>query len=267
MAAVQTRTARVVGLGLLMAFALAVRLRGLGELEFWYDEIALWLYSISGTPPTPLEPPLMSWLLLSAMWAFNTTGPFIIHLLPTLLMVLTIPLMFAVGKLTDGRESTGWIAATLVAISPISLFYAREGRPYALFWLISLALYAGFLWAHRRNTVAQWSAYAGLLALCGLTHLLTVQIVVAFTVFAVAYALLLDHTPERRLRLARFLVFTAAGTIVGLSWAAVRALSSYGAAMAMGRSASGVYPYGPGRYLRNILVNFGPGERTRATMS
>jgi hypothetical protein len=242
-----------------MALGLALRLRGLADLEFWYDEIVLWLYSVSGTPPTPLEPPLMSWVLLAVMWAVNTTEPVIIHLLPTLLMVLTIPLVFAVAKLADGQEGAGWIAATLVAISPISLYYAREGRPYALFWLISLALYAGFLWAHRRNSLRPWSAYAVLLALCGLTHLLTVQIIVALTVFAFAHALILDRSPERRSRLVRFMLFTAAGTIVGLSWAAVRALSSWGSTIAIGRSISGVYPYGVGRYLRNVLVNFGPG--------
>jgi hypothetical protein len=259
MAAVRTRTAQVVALGILIVFALAVRLYGLSELEFWYDEIALWLYSVSGVPPTPLEPPLMAWVLLAAMWGLNTTGPLLIHLLPTVLMVLTIPLMLVAGKLADGRESTGWIAAILLAISPMSIYYAREGRPYALFWLISLTLYVVFLWAYRRNTLATWSAYAGLLALCGLTHLLTVQIVVAFSAFAFAYALTLDRSPERRSRLVRFMIFTAAGTIVGLSWAAARALSSSGSAIAMGRSISGAYPYGPGRYLRTILVNFGPG--------
>jgi hypothetical protein len=259
MAAVQTATARLVGLGVLIAFGLAVRLRGLAGMDFWYDEISLWLYSVSGVPPTPVEPPLMSWMLLAAMWGLNTTGPFIIHLVPTLLMVLTIPLMFAGGKLADGRDSSGWIAATLLAISPMSIHYAREGRPYALFMLLSGALYIGFLWAHRRNSLPRWSAYAGLLALCGLTHLLTVQIVVAFTAFVFAYVFVLDQSPERRSRLFRFVVFTAAGTIIGLSWAAARALSSYGSAVAIGRAISGVYPYGLGRYFRTILVNFGPG--------
>ena len=259
MTAVQSRTVRVVGLGALMVFALAVRLHGLGGLDYWYDEIVLWLYTVSGVPPTPLEPPLMSWTLLAAMWVFHTTGPFIIHLLPTLLMVLTVPLMFLAGKLADERESTGWIAAALVAISPMSLYYSREGRPYALFMLISLALYIAVMWTCRRNSIGSWSAYAGLLALCGLSHLLTVQIVVAFAGFALAYTILLDRTPERRQRFVRFVLFTAAGTSVGLAWAAVRALSSYGDAVAMERSISGAYPYGIGRYVRNVLVNFGPG--------
>jgi hypothetical protein len=39
----------------------------------------------------------------------------------------------------------------------------------------------------------------------------------------------------------------------------VRAVASYGDAMAMGRSISGAYPYGIGSYIRTILVNFGPG--------
>src|SRR5262245_59585020 len=106
----QGRRFELIALCALLAGAFALRVRGVGELDFWYDEMALWLYSVSGVPPTPLEPPLMSWLLLAAMRLAGTTGPLVIHIVPIVLTVLAIPIAWACGRLADGRASTGWIA-------------------------------------------------------------------------------------------------------------------------------------------------------------
>src|SRR4029453_912617 len=58
-----SRPVTVLLLGALMVLGLALRVRHIEQLDFWYDEMALWLYSLSGVPATPLEPPLMSWVL------------------------------------------------------------------------------------------------------------------------------------------------------------------------------------------------------------
>ena len=244
---------------ILIAAGFALRARGVGELDFWYDEIAMWLYTVSGTPSTPLEPPLMSWLLLSVMWLVDATGPLVIHLVPMVLAVLTIPVAWIGGRLADGRASTGWIAAVLLTISPMSIYYAREGRPYALFILLSAALFLVFLAAHRRNSPRLWSLMAVLLALCGLTHLLTAQIVAVLAIFSVLYALLLDSTPERLSRLVRSWLAIGAGSLAGSSWGVARYLESSGSANAMGQAFTGAYGFGAENYLRTVLVSFGPG--------
>jgi hypothetical protein len=242
-----------------MAVGLALRVREIGQLEYWYDEMALWLYAVSGTPPTPLEPPLMSWLLASVMRVLHTTSPLVIHLIPAVLMTLTIPLAFLCGRLAGGRESTGWIAAVLVTVSPMSIYYSREGRPYGLFVLLCGALYLAFLAAHRRNSMARWGIYSALLCLGGLTHLLTVQNILVFTIFSVAYALFVDSPHVRVQRFVRFVIFTAIGALAGSSWGIFRFLESEGSAIAMGQAFTGAYTFGVVNFLRTVLVNFGPG--------
>jgi uncharacterized membrane protein len=168
--------------------------------------------------------------------------------------------MFVCGRLAGGTNRTGWIAATLVTISPMSIYYSREGRPYALFMLLSAALCLAILAAYRRNSAFTWWAYGGLLSLCGLTHLLTVQLVAVFGVFSLAYAISLDSAPQRWSRLVRLSWVTALGLLVGSAWGVFRFVESAGSAIAMGQAVTGThYQHGVANYLRTLLVNFGAG--------
>ncbi len=71
-----------------------------------------------------------------------------------------------------GRGLTPWIAAALVAVSPMHLLYAQEARQYALWTLLTLSSSAALVRALRMNRPADWWLYGGLLTVGLYSHLL-----------------------------------------------------------------------------------------------
>jgi uncharacterized membrane protein len=68
---------------------------------------------------------------------------------------------------------TGWLAISLVAVSPFHLLYAQEVRYYAAWTVVILFASATFLWAIRRNKIFHWGTYAATLSLGLYTYPLT----------------------------------------------------------------------------------------------
>ena len=209
---------------ILVLLGLAIRAYGIGRLDFWYDEMGMWLYSLTGTPfphSPPTEPPLMPWLMFIWMWWMKSGDSFHIHFLPALLGSLAIPVSYLFAAKVDDSRITGLVAAALTTLSPMAIFYSREGRPYALFILVSSSLYLSFIWAHDKNSKPAWLSYSLLLCLSGLSHLLTAEIAVVLLIFAIAtrfMAPLSSGGPDLRARrFIHFLLFSFAGG-VGILW-------------------------------------------------
>ena len=158
---------RILAVIVLLGFVL--RMHGIGALEFWYDEIDLWLYSL-GAGPSTQEPPLMSWILYAVMKWMNSADPTIMHVIPAIFGTLTIPLAFILVRQLDGTRVAGLVASILVAISPMMLYFSREGRPYALFIFLSGCLLISFINAQKRNGWIDWLAYSFMLLLSCLAH-------------------------------------------------------------------------------------------------
>lgn len=251
-----SRRAVYVALIVLVFLGGAIRSYGIGSLNFWYDEMGLWLYSVSGVPSPPSEPPLMPWLLYVWMWWMKSADPFYMHFLPVVLGSLTIPLSYLFATTVSQSRITGVVAAALTTVSPMAVFYSREGRPYALFILMSGALYISLIRADERNNKRAWSVYSLILCLCGMSHLLTVEIVVAVGIFAVAIRLTRrlteDPTELRANRFVHFLLFSLVGGI-GLLWIVPRQSGP------IVRAFAGVYEFGWINFLRDAFVNLGPG--------
>lgn len=238
-----------------MALGAWLRFRHIDGMGLWYDEMALWLYTLTGVPPTPLEPPLMSWVLLGAMWLARSVAPLVVHLTPAVIGVLTIPVLYWCGVSLGRDRVSGWTAAALLTLSPMAIYYSREGRPYALFILLSTWLYAAFLAALRDGTARIWGLFGVLLLLCGLTHLLTFQLLLVFGLH-IAVTMLI----EGRMRFSRrSLLLLALAVAAGSSWGAYRFFGSRGDGIAMWRAFDGFYPFGPLAFFRTVAVNFGPG--------
>ncbi|MEP7356330.1 MAG: glycosyltransferase family 39 protein [Anaerolineales bacterium] len=124
--------------------AALLRLASLGHASLWLDE----LYNLTVLPgatlarlgmPVDQHPPLY-YLLLHA-WLAVGQGELWMRLPSALAGVLAVALLGLAGALLGGRP-VGLLAAALLAVSPLAVWYSREARMYGpagLAWAASLA--------------------------------------------------------------------------------------------------------------------------------
>ena len=90
-----------------------------------------------------------------------------VRLFPAVVGILTLPLMALAGRLLGGRLVA--LAATfLLAVSPLHVYFSREGRPYYL--LMALALLLLYALLQNGSRIGVWVAWVGcvLLAYAGI---------------------------------------------------------------------------------------------------
>ena len=175
----------------LVAAGAALRFATLDLQSFWVDEGATVLLlrddfggMLDGLTVTEKTPPL--YYLLAWLWTrpFGT-GEVGVRSLSALIGVLSIPAAFALAReLVSERAAV--IAAALVAVNPLLVWYSQEARAYALLVLLATlaTLYAA------RGQPGRW-AVASALALA--THYFA-----AFVVGPLALWLLWRHPDRRR---------------------------------------------------------------------
>ena len=95
------------------------------------------------------NPPLY-YLLLAAWLRLAGASDAALRLFSVTSALACLPLLFWIGR-TIGGPSVALAAAGLFAFSPPALYYASEGRMYALGWLLGLALVALTLELARRG--------------------------------------------------------------------------------------------------------------------
>jgi 4-amino-4-deoxy-L-arabinose transferase-like glycosyltransferase len=115
-----------------VGLAAVLRFPGLGDQSLWIDEIN----NLELAPwPQYTNSPLHSLLIdvVRCWWSSDLAGRTISAIAGT----LSVGLLLVLGtRLWDRR--TGILAALLLAISPLHVWYSREGRGYALFALCSI---------------------------------------------------------------------------------------------------------------------------------
>lgn len=84
------------------------------------------------------NPPLY-YLLLHPWTRIFGTGDAALRLFSTWWALLSLPLLWLVGRELDG-ESAAWSACVLFAWSPLAVYYSAEGRMYSLLWFLALSL-------------------------------------------------------------------------------------------------------------------------------
>ncbi len=128
-----------------------------------------------------------------------------------LLSILLIPAVFWLGRELFPDRKIAWLAAVLVALSPLHLLYAQEAREYALWAGLAAAASAAFLRALRSGVRADWLLYGILIAVGLYAHLLSVLVIGAH----LFYGLVLTRGEGDRLavfagRMGRTLLIAAA---------------------------------------------------------
>ena len=137
-----------------------LRFYNLGGNSLWLDEATtltfarqsageIWASVAAGE----FNPPLFYWLE-HGMILFGESE-FVLRFLPALLGVLTIPVIYLIGK--EFRDkNVGLLAAALLTFSPFHIFYSQEARAYApMLFFFSLALLF-YIKAYRSNETRSW---------------------------------------------------------------------------------------------------------------
>ncbi|HEU4392037.1 MAG TPA: glycosyltransferase family 39 protein [Solirubrobacterales bacterium] len=172
----------VAGLTLLAA---VLRFATLGVQAYHHDEIVTasrvlrgsFLHAMDAVGFSESAPPL--YYALAWVWTQLTgTGEFGLRSLSALAGVATVPVAYLLGLELRGRRA-GLMAAALVAVNPMLLWYSQEARAYALLVLlctISLLYCARAQRSGRRRDFVRWGLASGL-ALA--THYFAVFAIVA----------------------------------------------------------------------------------------
>jgi mannosyltransferase len=132
----------------LTALGATLRFATLGLQSYHHDEVVTasrvlrvgFVHAMNAVGFSESAPPL--YYALAWAWTQITgTGPWGLRSLSALAGVLTIPVAFLIGRELRTRR-TGLVAAALVAVNPMLLWYSQEARAYALLTLFcALSLY------------------------------------------------------------------------------------------------------------------------------
>ena len=119
----------------IIALGVLLRLVALGHKSFWIDEIASVV--IAQKPGAAFrhflwhdEGNMALYYMLLRPWLHFGNSEAVIRLLSVLPGVLTIPLMYLLGKRLFGR-ATGMLAAAIFAINPCAIASSQEARAYS----------------------------------------------------------------------------------------------------------------------------------------
>jgi 4-amino-4-deoxy-L-arabinose transferase-like glycosyltransferase len=186
----------------IVALAAALRFWALGHQGFWFDEAvtARLLRGSAGQmltalPHTESTPPL--YYLIAWGWVRLFGNDEIgLRSLSALAGVAAVPVTYAAASVLSGRR-VGLLAALIVGVNPLLIWYSQEGRSYSLLVFLcatSYWLFARARAAPTRSRLLLWAA-ASALALC--THYFAV-----FVILPEAFLLLADRRAGLRLRLA-----------------------------------------------------------------
>lgn len=146
------RTPIAIGLGVMMALGLLVRLYHLGENSVWLDEAySYWMSDQSWgdiwriIASYDCHPPMYYSLL--KMWRGADDSEFVMRSLSAVAGAATIPFVYLLARqVTEKRDGIfiGFLAAGLFTISPLHVEFAQQARPYALLTLaITVTLFGG----------------------------------------------------------------------------------------------------------------------------
>ena len=204
----------------ILAVAAALRLYRLGADSLWDNEI---LSLLRATEPISevhdllragTHPPLYSQGVLRP-WLSAGDGEFMQRLPSAVFGVATVAITYVLGRREFGR-AVGLLGATMLAISPLHVYYSREGRMYALLALLVTLWIASLLRANRDNSWRAWSLYAVVGAAILYTHYyagLTVAAVLLTT------GVLYMTGPAQAGRSKRWFVSSAVIGLLFLPWA------------------------------------------------
>jgi uncharacterized membrane protein len=163
----------------------------------------------------PQHPPF--YYLLARFWA-QAFGSSVTAMrsLPALISLLAFPAIYWLCWELFTSPLTGWVAVSLLAVSPLHVLYAQEAREYSLWTVTILALSAALLRAMRLKTKLSWLIYGLTLTSSIYTFLLSFFVVIGHGI----YIIILERVKLTKTFKA-YLLATLIGFIAFIPWIAV----------------------------------------------
>lgn len=165
---------------LITLLATGLRLFHLGQQSFWLDESVSFVRaivplqaSIENILAIGIHVPL--YFLLLRPVALIGQSETILRFPSVVLAVLSIPLMYQVGRLCLGRP-VGLLGAFFLALNPFHLWYSQEARMYTMVMFFVLGTIYFFLRAIRENSRRFWAGLVIFSMLAYGTHYFALQI-------------------------------------------------------------------------------------------
>ena len=124
----------------IMVFGAFLRVNTIGYEDLWIDEVLTITYTRSSFfdlwfHPSDPTPPL--YYTLFKLLVSDTGSPVAVRSLSAVLGILSIPVIYAVGR-SLSNDATGLAAALFLAVSGPHITYSQEARAYALLFLLVL---------------------------------------------------------------------------------------------------------------------------------
>lgn len=107
----------------------------------------------------------------------------VIRSMSAFISLLSLPCVYWLCLELFQSSLVGWVAAALIAISPIQVLYAQEARMYSLHTVIILLSSATLLRAMRLKTKLSWTLYLATLVLGLYTHSLYILVVIGHSIY------------------------------------------------------------------------------------
>lgn len=145
-----------------------------------------WDVTLRALKSRPEHAPLY-YLLARAGFLFTDDARIATRAVAAVLSLLLLPAAFWLWReLFDHRADHAlgaWLLLGMLALSPLQLIYAQEGRQYSLWSVMTLAVCAALLYASRRNDRRGWSVYALVAAIGLYSHLMLLAVLAAHAVW------------------------------------------------------------------------------------
>ncbi len=159
-----------------VATGAAIRLFRLDRQSFWYDEAvsariaAAPFWDILSGRERDLGNPPLHHLLLNLWSQVFGLGDAALRSLSAAASIAAIPAVHAVARRLAG-ERAALIAAGVMALAPIHVYFAQETRTYAIVTLLVVLNVLMLLRAEEKpERVGRWIAYAASIFLCAYAH-------------------------------------------------------------------------------------------------
>jgi uncharacterized membrane protein len=165
-----------------------LRFYNLGYNSLWLDEATTYNIVVKSIPDIwqvttagEFNPPLFYWAE-HIMLLFGSSEV-VLRFLPALLGVLTIPLIYLVGREFMDRN-TGIIAAAAFAFSPFLLYYSQEARAYSMMLFFVCFSMVFYFRALKNNDLMNWALFGILSAFAFWSHFYALVIIGALILYA-----------------------------------------------------------------------------------